>query len=676
MEMKVRKSRKKTVIEDVKVKDIDIIIKGEKAGNDTEKEKKVLNKKVVREIKELDEHLFHEGTSIYAYNFMGAHSASEKRKRGVRFVTWAPNASNIKVIGDFNNWELKEEYSMKRFNGGSIWTLFVPGLSDGLKYKFAITNEKGNHTEYKADPYAFSTELRPNTASVLALETKYKWTDRKWLNKRAKTNLTESPMNIYEVHLASWKRKNGEFMSYDEISEILPDYVSEMGYTHVELMPLSEHPLDASWGYQSTGYYSINSRHGDSKGLKNLINSFHNKNIGVILDWVPGHFCKDQQGLINFDGGTTYEYYDYWKANNKGWGTHNFDLGRNEVKSFLISNAVYWIKEYHIDGLRVDAVSNMIYLSYGRNEGEWYPNIHGSHKNLEGIKFLQDFNKVIKENFKGVITIAEESTAYKGITDSVENNGLGFDFKWNMGWMNDTLSYVEIDPVYRKYSHNKMNFSIAYNYTEKFILPISHDEVVHGKKSLVNKMWGDTWNKFAGLRLYAVYMMGHPGKKLLFMGNEFGQFIEWREYEELQWFVIDRFNTHKETLNYFKKLNKFYLENKSLWELDYDEKGFEWIDADNADKSIFSFIRSGKSEDDKLVFVCNFTPNVYYDFKVSVPSNGEYEEVFNSDSIEFGGSGQILEETVIAYKEKMDRFNYEIKIKVPPMATIILKKKK
>lgn len=631
------------------------------------------NKKITRAIGELDEHLFYEGKSIYAYNFMGANLATEKRKKGVRFTTWAPNANSIYLVGDFNNWEVKEEYKMEKFNNGTLWTIFVPGLKDGLKYKFAIKN---NETiQYKADPYAVLTELRPNTASVLSLDNKYKWTDRKWLNRRAKVDLLESPMNIYELHLGSWKTKNGDFMSYEEISDILPSYVADMGYTHIELMPLAEHPLDASWGYQATGYYSVNSRHGNAKGLKQLINAMHAQNIGVILDWVPGHFCKDEQGLRYFDGEHAYEYSDYSKTDNKGWGTHNFDLGRNEVKNFLISNAVYWIKEYHIDGLRVDAVSNMIYLNYGKeDDNSWQRNVYGDDRNLEGINFLCEFNKVIKDNFKGFITIAEESTAWPGVTGNVEDGGLGFDFKWNMGWMNDTLKYVELDPIYRKYHHNKMNFSMLYNYSERFILPISHDEVVHGKKSLINKMWGDTWNKFAGLRLYAAYMIGHPGKKLLFMGSEFGQFIEWREYEQLEWFLIDEFDNHKKTKKYFKELNKFYLENKALWELDYDGSGFRWIDADDSNRSILSFIRKGKNEEDTLIFVCNFTPNVYYNFKIGVEEMGEYKEVFNTDSLEFAGSGQTLDSIVHTKREGFKDFDYSIKIKVPPMGVTVLKK--
>ncbi|EHK2348724.1 1,4-alpha-glucan branching protein GlgB [Clostridium perfringens] len=653
-------------------------LKHEKNGNVTEKigENKGKSKKVSKDESLLSFDLFLDGKEHSAYKFMGAHFITENRKRGVRFTTWAPRASKIYVIGDFNNWELKEEYSMKKINERGIWSLFLPKLEEGIKYKFAVVNECGNNTVYKADPYAFKSELRPNTASVLTKIKSFRWGDKRWLNKREKEGLDNKPMNIYELHLGSWKRKDGEFMTYEEISEVLVEYIKEMGYTHVEFMPINEHPLDASWGYQGVGYYSVTSRYGDLNGLKALINKLHKNNIGVLLDWVPSHFCKDEHGLFMFDGSPTYEYEAWWKANNEGWGTCNFDLGRPEVKSFLFSNAMYWINEFHIDGLRVDAVSNMLYLDYGREYGEWEPNIYGGNGNLEAIAFLKELNTIIKKEGKGAITVAEESTSWEGITKPVEEDGLGFDYKWNMGWMNDTLSYIELDPIYRKYHHNKMNFSMMYNYSEKFILPISHDEVVHGKKSLINKMWGDDWKKYAGLRLYASFMMGHPGKKLMFMGCEFGQFVEWREWEELQWNVIEEFDIHKKTQEYFKALNHFYLENSSLWSLDYEEEGFKWIDADNSEESVLSFIRIGKNKKKKLIFICNFTPEVYYDFKVGVPELGEYVEVFNSDSLEFGGAGNIMGDSILkATEESFKDFDYSISVKVPPLGTLVLKVK-
>ncbi|EIW6613195.1 1,4-alpha-glucan branching protein GlgB [Clostridium perfringens] len=653
-------------------------LKHEKNGNVTEKvgKNKEKSKKVSKDESLLSFDLFLEGKEHSAYKFMGAHFVTENRKRGVRFTTWAPRASKIYVIGDFNNWELKEEYSMEKINERGIWSLFVPKLEEDIKYKFAVVNECGNNTVYKADPYAFKSELRPNTASVLTKIKSFRWGDKRWLNKREKEGLDNKPMNIYELHLGSWKRKDGEFMTYEEISEILVEYIKEMGYTHVEFMPINEHPLDASWGYQGVGYYSVTSRYGDLNGLKTLINKLHKNNIGVLLDWVPSHFCKDEHGLFMFDGSPTYEYGAWWKANNEGWGTCNFDLGRPEVKSFLFSNAMYWINEFHIDGLRVDAVSNMLYLDYGREYGEWEPNIYGGNGNLEAIAFLKELNTIIKKEGKGAITVAEESTSWEGITKPVEEDGLGFDYKWNMGWMNDTLSYIELDPIYRKYHHNKMNFSMMYNYSEKFILPISHDEVVHGKKSLINKMWGDDWKKYSGLRLYASFMMGHPGKKLMFMGCEFGQFVEWREWEELQWNVIEEFDIHRKTKEYFKALNHFYLENSSLWSLDYEEEGFRWIDADNSEESVLSFIRIGKNKKEKLIFICNFTPEVYYDFKVGVPELGEYVEVFNSDSLEFGGAGNIMGDSILkATEESFKDFDYSISVKVPPLGTLVLKVK-
>lgn len=653
-------------------------LKHEKNGNVTEKigKNKGKSKKVSKDENLLNFDLFLDGKEHLAYKFMGAHFVTENRKKGIRFTTWAPRASKIYVIGDFNNWELKEEASMEKINERGIWSLFVPKLEEGIKYKFAVVNECGNNTVYKADPYAFKSELRPNTASVLTKIKSFRWGDKRWLNKREKEGLDNKPMNIYEIHLGSWKRRNGEFMTYEEISEILPEYIKEMGYTHVEFMPINEHPLDASWGYQGVGYYSVTSRYGDLNGLKTLINKLHKNNIGVLLDWVPSHFCKDEHGLFMFDGSPTYEYEAWWKANNEGWGTCNFDLGRPEVKSFLFSNAMYWINEFHIDGLRVDAVSNMLYLDYGREYGEWETNIYGGNGNLEAIAFLKELNTIIKKEGKGAITVAEESTSWEGITKPVEEDGLGFDYKWNMGWMNDTLSYIELDPIYRKYHHNKMNFSMMYNYSEKFILPISHDEVVHGKKSLINKMWGDDWKKYAGLRLYASFMMGHPGKKLMFMGCEFGQFVEWREWEELQWNVIEEFDIHRKTQEYFRVLNHFYLENNSLWSLDYEEEGFRWIDADNSEQSVLSFIRIGKNKKEKLIFICNFTPEVYYDFKVGVPELGEYVEVFNSDSLEFGGAGNIMGDNILeATEESFKDFDYSINVKVPPLGTLVLKLK-
>lgn len=626
------------------------------------------------EISRIDEYLFHEGKHFRAYVFMGAHFTRKGQKKGVRFITWAPKATNLVIVGDFNGWKINELYAMKKINKKGLWYAFIDGINEEEKYKFAVSNNNGESYTLKSDPYAFKSELRPHTASILVKNIEYKWNDKDWLRSRTKRNMLINPMNIYELHVGSWKTKENEFMTYYELANILPEYIAKMNYTHVEFMPLNEYPLDASWGYQATGYYSVTSRYGNPDGLKYLVDKLHANNIGVILDWVPGHFCKDEHGLYMFDGSPTYEYDEKWRAENKGWGTNNFDLGKPEVRSFLISNAIYFIREFHIDGLRVDAVSNMLYRSYGRNDSEWKANIYGGSESLEGESFFVDLNKVIINEFPGVITIAEESTTWPNITKDINKGGLGFTFKWNMGWMNDTLQYIEADINSRKYNHTKLNFTMMYNYSEKFILPISHDEVVHGKKALVDKMWGDYWNKFAGLRLYATFMITHPGKKLMFMGCEFGQFIEWREYEELEWKLIDGFEMHKSTQVFFKELNKFYLENKALWQLDHKPKGFNWIEPDNSEQSILIYMRRCRKLKDTLIVICNFTPNTYHNYKIGVPSLGVYEEVFNSDSLEFGGSDQKNQGMMVAEDVPYHNQDYTLHIKVPPMGAVIFKR--
>ena len=619
---------------------------------------KVIRKKAKCELNMENISLFHEGKHYEAYAFMGAHVVSEKRKKGVRFTTWAPRAKNVFVVGDFSNFEVREEYKMEKVSDQGLWSIFIEGLEPGEKYKYSVESMHGEH-KYKADPYAFESEKRPNTASIISDNVKYKWNDRSWMMKRKKFNMYESPINIYEMHLGSWKTKNGEFLTYREIAEELPKYLVDMGYTHVEILPVLEHPLDASWGYQGVGYYSATSRYGNANDFKYLIDELHKVGIGVILDWVPSHFCKDAHGLYMFDGTPTYEYEEGWKRENKGWGTFNFDLGRPEVKSFLISNLFYWIREFHIDGIR--------------NDGEWRPNIYGGNGNLEAIQFIKDYNSALHEEFPTVMTIAEESTSWPKISKPIEEDGLGFNFKWNMGWMNDTLKYIKEDPVNRKYHHHKLTFSMAYHYSENFVLSISHDEVVHGKGSLVNKMWGDYWNKFAGVRVYLAHMMGHPGKKLMFMGAEFGQFIEWREYEQLQWNLIEEYDMHRKTQQFFKDMNHYYKENKALWEGDYKANGYQWIDADNCNDSIYSFIRRDSENEECLIFICNYTPVVRYDFRIGVPVLGEYVQDFNTDSEIYGGSGQLMTENLIAEEIPHNNQPYSIKIKVPPMAAVILK---
>ncbi len=632
-----------------------------------------IDEKNISIISDYDIHLFHQGTHYECYKFMGAHHGKENRRLGVRFTVWAPKALDVRVVGEFNQWESREEYSLKKINNSGLWTLFIPGLKGNFIYKYEITQKSGKKV-LKSDPYAIYSEKRPNTASYAIKKKKFIWRDEKWLQERSSENIYEAPINIYEIHLGSWRRdEHGEFLNYKEIADKLVTYVKDMKYTHVELMPVMEHPLDASWGYQLTGYYSITSRYGTIEDFKYLINKLHKAGIGIILDWVPGHFCKDEHGLYRFDGTPTYEYEDINKGENKGWGASNFDLGKPEVKSFLISNALFWIREYHIDGLRIDAVTNMLYLNYDKKEGEWTPNKNGGCENLEAAEFLKELNHALYREEPNLLIIAEESTVWPMITKPIKSGGLGFDFKWNMGWMNDILSYINLDPIHRKFNHNKITFSMMYNYTENFILPLSHDEVVHGKKSLVNKMWGDYWNKFAGLRLFMAYMFAHPGKKSTFMGTEFAQFVEWRYYEELEWNLISNFKMHEITQEFFRDLNILYKNEKALWLNDYKVDGFKWIDADNSHQSIISFMRNTNEPKETLIIICNFTPVVYYDYKIGVPHLGEYRELLNTDSKKYGGSGQVMESTLYSVKEPWHIEKYHIKIKVPPMASVILK---
>jgi 1,4-alpha-glucan branching enzyme len=577
------------------------------------------------------------------------------------------------VAGNFNDWHGGEPYVLERISEGGLWSAFISGISEGDIYKYEIISPEGKRL-LKADPYAFYAEKRPNTASVVVNLMPFSWDDEEWLNKRAQKDIYKSPLNIYEVHMGSWRRReDGGFLTYAELADLLPKYAKDMGYTHIELMPIMEHPLDASWGYLITSYYAVTSRYGTVDEFKCFVNACHENGIGVILDWVPGHFCKDAHGLYRYDGTPLYEYQDPTKAENEGWGAANFDLGRPEVKSFLISNAFYWLKEFHVDGFRVDAVANMLYLDYGKQDGQWVPNIYGSRENLESIGFLHQLNEALFKEYPNLIMIAEESTTWPMVSKPVYVGGLGFNFKWNMGWMNDTLKYITMDPIHRKYHHGLMTFSMMYHYSENFILPISHDEVVHGKKALVDKMWGDYWNKFAGLRAYMLYMYTHPGKKTIFMGCEFAQFIEWRFYEQLEWFLIERFDMHKKTHDFFKTLNHFYLENPALWQLDYYAEGFEWIDPNNTEQSIFVYMRKTDHPSDALVIVCNFTPIVYYDYKIGVPYPGAYEEVLNTDDIGFGGSGQVMGQTLYAEEGRWHNQDYHLTIKVPPMAGVVLK---
>ena len=621
---------------------------------------------------EVDMYLFHEGKHFNCYDFMGALIRSEDGKRGVRFTVWAPKALEVFVVGNFSSWEPKIEYLLKQVNNMGLWSIFIPGIKASTRYKFAIKDSNGNIV-LKADPYGKASELRPSTASIIINKNMYRWKDSRWIETREKKKIEESPVNIYELHLGSWRtNEEGEFLTYRELKHILPKYIKEMGYTHVELMPIMEHPLDNSWGYQITGFYAATSRFGNANGLKELIDEFHRNDIGVILDWVPGHFCKDTQGLYKFDGTATYEYEEEWKAENIGWGTCNFDLGRPEVRSFLISNALFWIREYHFDGIRVDAVANMLYLNYGRDKSEWRYNSNGSTHNIDGVEFIKTLNSAIGTEFKNLIIAAEESTSWKKISHPVQCGGLGFNFKWDMGWMNDTLDYCEAEDFLKANKHYDMTFSMMYNYSENFILPISHDEVVHGKKSLLDKMPGDYWNKFAGLRLFATYMMGHPGKKLNFMGAEIGQFIEWREYEQLEWKLL-RYPIHCGINNFYKDLNNFYKNSNALWERDHLQDGFMWIDADNKEQSIFVFMRKGHNPaKDTLIFICNFTSKYYENFKVGVPFKNKYKQLFNSDELMYGGSGKVIGGEIPIIDSPYQTEPFSVEVRVPPMATLVL----
>ncbi|SHI48299.1 1,4-alpha-glucan branching protein GlgB [Propionispora hippei] len=616
-------------------------------------------------------YLFHEGSNFRSYQLLGAHLVEEDGVSGVRFAVWAPNAKEVRVVGDFNVWN-GIYHVMQRVPQSGVWELFVPGLTKGDLYKFEI-HTYSDSSFLKADPYAFFSQLRPDTASVVYNLNEYAWQDEAWQKAKRENQILEKPVVIYEVHLGSWRRTlENDWMTYHDIADQLVDYVVDMGYTHIELLPVAEHPLDASWGYQATGYYSVTSRYGRPEDFMYLIDLCHQRGIGVILDWVPGHFCKDSHGLRLFDGTCLYESDNPQRSENWEWGTCNFDFGRPEVNSFLISNALFWLDEYHIDGLRVDAVANMLYLNYGKKEGEWSPNQYGEDGNLDAMQLLRRANQVIFANHPGVLMIAEESTSWPMITWPTDKGGMGFNFKWNMGWMNDMLRYMTLDPLSRKWHHSLVTFSLMYAFSENFILPLSHDEVVHLKKSLLDKMPGDYWQKFANLRAFYGYWMSHPGKKLLFMGGEFGQFVEWRDRYSLDWHLLEH-DKHRQLQDYVRDLNHLYQTEKALWEIDFKWNGFQWIDCNDASQSVISFIRRGKDPEDFLIIVCNFTPVVREDYRIGVPSEGIYREIFNSDREGYGGSGQqnpaSLEAQAIAWHNQP----YLLALRIPPLATIYIK---
>lgn len=652
---------------------------------------------IFEDIKEFGEEmrLFHSQVNYRLYYSLGCHLVEKEGKKGAEFKVWAPNAKDVQLVGNFNNWDGSKHRMF--FNGyHGVWSIFVPNIKEGDIYKYKITS-KNDEVFLKADPFAFYSELRPGTASIVKDVTKpYNWEDDKWIDKREKWNPFENPINIYEIHLGSWKRRleseikkidkpdlektqqelkdESGFLDYKEICDKLLPYILEMGYTHIEIMPLSEHPLDGSWGYQAVGYYSLTSRYGDPEGFKYMVNEFHKAGIGIILDWVPGHFCKDAHGLLKFDGTPLYEYPDEWRSENKGWGTANFNLASPEVRSFLISNAVFLFDIYHIDGIRADAVSNIIYLEYGQSEVRGLKNKYGGDEDLEAIEFLKLLNEIIFSKFKNPLMIAEEATAWPLVTRPAYVGGLGFNYKWNMGWMNDMLKYMEMDPIYRQYHHNLVTFSLMYCFSENYILSLSHDEVVHGKKSILDKMFGNYEDKFASLRMFLGYMFGHPGKKLNFMGTEIGQFMEWRFYEELEWKML-KYPKHDSIKRYVKDLNNLYKKERALWEKDITSDGFKWIDHSNYQESIISFVRKGKDEKDFLLFICNFTPVPHFNYLVGSEYLVDYEEIFNSDRDIYSGTN-ILNGGII--KPKLQNRNgipYSIELNIPPLSTIILKPK-
>ena len=616
---------------------------------------------------ELPLYLFHQGTNYHAYELLGCHFDS---KAGVAvFRTWAPKAKAVHLVGDFNDWN-DESSPMTRITDGGMWEITVENVTQYQKYKYSITSG-GSGKRLKADPYAFHSETESNTASMIYDLNGYEWGDSEWSNNVNKQTGLDFPMNIYELHIGSWMRNDdGRAFSYLELAERLIPYVKEMNYTHIELMPVMEHPFGGSWGYQVCGYYAPTSRYGTPHDFMKFIDLCHQAGIGVILDWVPSHFPKDEHGLIDFDGGPLYECHGLDRIENHEWGTRCFDYGRTEVQSFLVSNALFWLKMYHADGLRVDAVSSMLYLDYGRNAGEWTPNTNGSNENLDAIAFIQKLNMAVFAEFPHAMMIAEESTAWPLVTKPIYDGGLGFNFKWNMGWMNDMLEYVEIDPFFRKGSHNKLTFSFFYAFSENFILPLSHDEVVHGKRSLLNKMPGDYEAKFAGLRVFLGYMMTHPGKKLTFMGAEFGQFREWDVDTQLDWLLLE-YPMHNNLMHYVKELNAFYVKNPALWEIDFSWDGFKWISESDRDQNTIAFIRSDKKGHDNISLI-NFSPVARNDYRIGVPKKGIYKEVFNSDLVEYGGWGNVNKDELVANDIPLHGFPFSVALTAPPLALVCI----
>ena len=621
----------------------------------------------------IDISLFNEGKHYSIYEKMGAHPMTVDGVEGVLFAVWAPNADRVSVVGNFNNWDGRR-HPMRKLDYSGIYELFIPGKLVGEIYKYEIKAKSGQ-VFMKSDPYAFSSEVRPANASRI-VDISYKWKDTAWMEKRETKDTDAQPMAIYEMHLGSWKRPTDgrEFFNYRDIASLLADYLLMMNYNYVELMPIMEHPYDPSWGYQVTGYYAPTSRYGSPADFMYFVDYLHSKGIGVILDWVPAHFPKDEHGLGRFDGTALYEHEDPKRGEHPHWGTYIYNYGRNEVRNFLVANALYWAEKYHIDGIRIDAVASMLYLDYGRGDGEWLPNIYGGNENLEAIDFIKELNSKMHELHKGVIMIAEESTAWPMMTHPVEAGGLGFDYKWNMGWMNDFLNYMKLDPLYRKYHHNDLTFSMLYAYREKFILVLSHDEVVHEKGSMIAKMPGGYEDKFSNLRVAYGYMMTHPGKKLLFMGQEIAQFTEFNENAEVDWSLFE-FDAHVFMQGYVKELNELYKTEPALYELDSSPEGFTWINCNSANTSLLSYVRKGKKESDTLLIICNFTPMEHKAYKLATPSGGRWQEIFSSDNSRYGGEGRNNKTVKQAKKAECDGQEHYISVTVPPLSISVFKKK-
>ncbi len=622
-------------------------------------------------ITDYDLHLFGEGHHLYVYEKLGAHPYKIEGVSGVRFAVWAPNAYHVGVVGNFNGWDTRT-HPMRLHEGSGVWELFVPGLGAGEVYKYDVRSRFNGYRVEKADPYGFYCEVRPRNASVVVDIGAYTWQDSAWMDERARRNPLSQPMSIYEVHLGSWRRRaDGTWLNYRELAPLLVEYARQMNFTHLELMPVSEHPLDASWGYQTTGYYAVTSRYGKPDDFMFFVDYCHQNGIGVILDWVPAHFPKDEHGLGYFDGTHLYEHADPHQGEHPDWGTYIFNFGRNEVRNFLIANALFWLTRYHVDGLRVDAVSSMLYLDFSRKAGEWVPNKYGGRENLEAIAFLKEMNEIVHRECPGAVTIAEESTSWPMVSRPVYLGGLGFTFKWNMGWMHDTLDYMKTDPLYRRYKHDRITFSLAYAFSENFILSLSHDEVVHMKGSLISKMAGDWWQKLASLRLLYGYQFTHPGKKLLFMGQEFGTWSEWSETRALDWDLLD-WPTHRQLQTWVSDLNWLYNAQPALYEHDFDLKGYQWIEVNDAEQSVFSYMRFADNPDDFLVIVCNFTPIPRHNYRIGVPKLGRYRELLNSDSEHYGGTNLGNLGAVNADPIAWHAWPHSLSLTLPPLAILIL----